>query len=129
MTSQASDKSNMRRIGVPSGRVQVAANCGYRPRFGDVLRSHERDFDIRLHHVSRSSDALVRRFRCRELVLSQDTGLPAWRSHGRTMALPDMVVDRPVLDRSQNGAWSRGHVCVRVAGDIPGAVEERVLSR
>jgi len=43
------------------------------------------------------------------------------------MALPDMVVDKPVLDRSQNGAWSRGHVCGRVAGDIPGAVEECVL--
>jgi hypothetical protein len=43
------------------------------------------------------------------------------------MALPDMVVDKPVLDGSQNGAWSRGHVCVRVAGDIPGAVEECVL--
>ncbi|WP_212419577.1 hypothetical protein [Bradyrhizobium sp. AUGA SZCCT0283] len=44
------------------------------------------------------------------------------------MALPDMVVDKPVLDRSQDGAWSRGHVCVRVASDILGAVEECVLA-
>jgi hypothetical protein len=43
------------------------------------------------------------------------------------MALPDLVVDKPVLDGSQNGAWSRGHVCVRVGSDIPGAVEECVL--
>ena len=85
------------------------------------------NFDIRLHDVSRSSSAFVWRFRCRELVLSQDAGLPAWRSHDRNMALPDMVVDKPVVDRSQNGAWSRGHVYVRMAGDIPGAIEERVL--
>jgi hypothetical protein len=44
------------------------------------------------------------------------------------MALPDMVVDKPVFDGSQNGAWSRGHVCVRVASDIFGAVEECVLA-
>ena len=96
-------------------------------RFVDVLRINERDFDIRLHDVSRSGNAFVWRFRCRELVLSQDAGLPAWRSHDGNMALPDMVVDKPVLDRSQNGAWSRGHVCVRMAGDILGAIEECVL--
>ena len=67
-------------------------------RFVDVLRTHERDFDIRLHDVSRSGNAFVWRFRCRELVLSQDAGLPAWRSHDRNMALPDMVVDKPVFD-------------------------------
>jgi hypothetical protein len=67
-------------------------------RFADVLRTHERDFDIRLHDVSRSGNAFVWRSGCRELVLSQDAGLPAWRSHDRNMALPDMVVDKPVLD-------------------------------
>jgi hypothetical protein len=40
------------------------------------------------------------------------------------MGLPDLVVDKPVLDGSQNGAWSRWHVCVGVGSDIPGAVEE-----
>ena len=63
-----------------------------------VLRTHERDFDIRLHDVSRSSNAFVWRSGRRELVLSQGAGLPAWRSHDRNMALPDMVVDKPVLD-------------------------------
>src|SRR5215217_4613013 len=118
----------MGRVGVPSRRVPVAAKCRSSLRFVDVLRSHERNLDLRLHDVSRSSDAFVWRFRCRELILSQDAGLPAWRSHSGIMALPDMVVDGPVLDRSPNGAWSRGHVCVRVAGDIPGAVEERVFA-
>ena len=96
-------------------------------RFVDFLRTDERDFDIRLHDVSRSGNAFVRRFGCRKLVLSQGTGLFALRSNDRIMALPDMVVDKPVLDRSQDGAWSRGHVCVRVGSDIPGAVEECVL--
>jgi hypothetical protein len=81
-----------------SGRVQVAANCICSSRFVDVLRTHERDFDIRLHDVSRSSNAFVWRFRCRELVLSQGAGVLAWRSHDRNMALPDMVVDKPVFD-------------------------------
>jgi hypothetical protein len=67
-------------------------------RFVDALRAHERDFDIRLYDVSRSGNALVWRFRCRELVLSQDAGLLAWRGHDGNMALPDMVVDKPVLD-------------------------------
>jgi hypothetical protein len=55
------------------------------------------NFDIRLHDVSRSSSAFVWRFRCRELILSQGAGLPAWRSHDRNMALPDMVVDKTCL--------------------------------
>jgi len=88
----------MVRIGVHSRRVQVAANCIGTPRFVDVLRTHERDFDIRLHDVSRSSNASVRRFRRRELILSQDVGLLAWRGHGGNMALPDMVVDKSVFD-------------------------------
>src|ERR1700692_2279851 len=78
--------------------IQVAANCLCSPRFVDVLRTHERDFDIRLHDVSRSGNAFVWRFRCRELVLSQNAGLLAWRSHDRNMALPDMVVDKSVFD-------------------------------
>jgi hypothetical protein len=81
-----------------SSRVQVAANCICSLRFVDVLRTHERDFDIRLHDVSRSSNAFVRRFRRRELVIPQDAGLLAWRGHDGVMALPDMVVDKPVLD-------------------------------
>jgi hypothetical protein len=108
-------KPSISRIGVPSRRVQVAANCISSPRFVDVLRTHERVFDIRLHDVSRSGNAFVWRFRCRELVLSQGAGLLARRSHDRNMGLPDMVVDKFVFDRSQNGAWSCGHVCVRVA--------------
>ena len=86
------------RIGVPSRRVQVAANCLSSLRFVDVLRTHERDFDICLHDVSRASNAFVWRFRCSELVFSQGVGLPAWRRHDGNMALPDMVVDKPVLD-------------------------------
>ena len=88
----------MRRVGVPSGKVQLAANCMGSLRFVDVLRAHERDFDIRLHDVSRSSNAFVRRFRRRELFLPQDARLLAWRGHDGVMVLPDMVVDRPVLD-------------------------------
>src|SRR6187200_3124376 len=89
-------KPGMGRAGVPSRTVPVAAKCRSGLRFVDALRSHERNLDIRLHDVSRSSDAFVWRFRCRELVLSQDAGLPAGRSHGGIMALPDMVVDKPV---------------------------------
>ena len=96
-------------------------------RFADALGTHERDFDIRLYAVSGSGNAIVWRFGCRELVLSQGAGLLAWRSHDRNMALPDLVVDEPVIDRSQNGTWPRGHVCGRVADDIPGAAEECVL--
>jgi hypothetical protein len=36
--------------------------------------------------------------RRRKLVLSQGAGLLAWRSHDGNMALPDMVVDKPVFD-------------------------------
>ena len=88
----------MGRVGVPSRRAQVAANYISSLRFVDVLRSHERDFDIRLYDVSHSSNAFIWRFRCRELVLSQDAGLLAWHGHDRNMALPDMVVDKPVFD-------------------------------
>ena len=94
-THRGRRKPSIGRIGVPSRRVRVAV-CS--PRFVDVLRTHERDFDIRLHDVSRSSNAFVWRFRCCKLVLSQGAGLLAWRSHGRNMALPDMVVDKPVFD-------------------------------
>lgn len=58
-----------------------------------ALRIHERDPDIGLHDVSHPSDAFVRRFRCRQLVLPQDVGLPAWHDHQWNMALPNMVVD------------------------------------
>jgi hypothetical protein len=82
---------------LPEGyRLLQTANVAL--RFADVLRTHERDFDIRLHDVSRSGNAFVWRLRRREFVLSQDAGLLAWRSHDRNMALPDMVVDKPVLD-------------------------------
>jgi hypothetical protein len=88
----------LKRIGVPSRGVLVAANCPRSLRFVDFLRTHERDFDIRLHDVSRSSNAFVRRRRCRELILSQDAGLLAWRGRDRNLALPDMVVDKSVFD-------------------------------
>jgi len=63
-----------------ASRVSVASASlpeGYRllqtayvaSRFVDVLRTHERDFDIRLHDVSRSSNAFVWRFRCRSSFL------------------------------------------------------------
>jgi hypothetical protein len=97
-THRGRRKPTISRIGVPSRRVQVAANCIDSLRFVDALRTHERDFDIRLHDVSRSGNAFVWRFGCRELVLSQDAGLLAWRSHDRNMGLPDMVVDKPVFD-------------------------------
>jgi hypothetical protein len=108
-------------------KVLVAANCAPYFRFGDVLRSHERDSDIRLHDVSRSSNAFVRRLRRRKLVLSEGIGLLAWRGHDGIMALPRMVVDKSVFDGSQNGSWSRGHVCFCLADNIPGAVEEYSL--
>jgi hypothetical protein len=72
--------------------------CCKLQRFVAALRTHERDFDIRLHDVFRSSNAFVWRFRCCELVLSQGVGLLAWRGHNRNMALPDIVVDKPVFD-------------------------------
>ena len=97
-THRGRRKPSVSRTGVPSGRLRVVANCICSPRFVDVLRTHERDFDIRLHDVSRSGNAFVWRFRCRELVLSQNAGLLAWRSHDRNMALPDMVVDKSVFD-------------------------------
>ena len=64
-----------------------------------------------------------------EFLLSQDAGLPAWRSHVRIVVLPDMVVDEPVSDRSQNGAGSLGHVCGRLADNAAGAVEKHGLAR
>jgi hypothetical protein len=98
-----------------------------RPAIRHSLRSHERDFDIRLHDVSNSSNALVRRFGRRELILSQATGLLTWHGHDGDVALPGMVVDKSVFDRPQNSSWSRWRVCLRVAGDVVAAVEECVL--
>jgi hypothetical protein len=108
-------------------KVLVAANCAPYLRFADVLRGHERDSDIRLHDVSRSSNAFVRRLGRRKLIFPQGIGLLAWRGHDGIMALPGMVVDRPVFDGSQNGSWSRRHVRFCVAANIPGAVEECIL--
>ena len=79
-------------------KLLIAANCTLCPRFGDVLRSHERDSHIRLHYVSRSSNAFVWCLGRRELVLSQGIGLLAWRGHDGNMALPGMVVDKSVFD-------------------------------
>ena len=79
-------------------RALVAANCITSLRFGDVLRSHERDFDSRLHDVSRSGNSFVWRFRRRELIPSQGIGLLARRGHDGNMALPGMVVDKSVFD-------------------------------
>ena len=97
-THRGRRKPGICRIGVLPEGYRLLQTAYVASRFVDVLRTHERDFDIRLHDVSRSSNAFVWRFRCRELILSQDAGLPARRSHDGNMALPDMVVDKPVLD-------------------------------
>lgn len=98
------------------------------PAIGSVVRSHERDFDSRVHDVSCPRNAPVRSFRRRSLVLSQDGGLPARHGNDGLVALPGMVVDQPVPDGSQNGAWPCGDVCVRVGRDIPRSVEECILA-
>jgi hypothetical protein len=88
----------MRRSGAPSRTVWVAANCVFSPRFADALRTHERDFDIRLYDVSRAGNVVVWRFRRRELIFSQDGGVLTWRGHDRNVGLPDMVVGKSVID-------------------------------